>query len=86
MLQMQAPYDMQKAWDARIRKFYGSRYDYKRNAVHTLLHQYHHLQHVHRAVKLLLVSPVQMEESDLAFVIFVRYWSAACIHFTQRAI
>ncbi|KAL0034805.1 hypothetical protein WJX77_007961 [Trebouxia sp. C0004] len=28
-----APYDMQKAWDARIRKFYGSRYDYKRNAI-----------------------------------------------------
>ncbi len=46
MLQMQAPYDMQTAWDARIRKFYGSRYDYKRNAVHTLLHQYCHLQHV----------------------------------------
>ncbi|DBB17927.1 TPA: Dynein assembly factor 3, axonemal [Trebouxia sp. C0006] len=28
-----APYDMQTAWDARIRKFYGSRYDYKRNAI-----------------------------------------------------
>ena len=51
---------MQKAWDARIRKFYGSRYDYKRNAVHTSLYQYCHLQHVHRAMKLLFVSPVQM--------------------------
>ncbi len=30
---MQVPYDMQKAWDARSRRFYGSRYDYKRNAV-----------------------------------------------------
>jgi hypothetical protein len=60
MPQMQVPYDMQKAWDARIRKFYGSRYDYKRNAVHTFLHQYCHLQHVHRALKLLLVNPVQM--------------------------
>ena len=60
MLQMQAPYDMQKARDARIRKFYGSRYDYKRNAVHTLQHQHCHLQHVHCAVKLLCVSPVQV--------------------------
>ena len=30
---MQVPYDMQKAWDARSRKFYGARYDYRRNAV-----------------------------------------------------
>ena len=30
---MQAAYDMQKAWDARSRKFYGTRYDYRRNAV-----------------------------------------------------
>ena len=30
---MQVSYDMQKAWDARSRKFYGSRYDYRRNAV-----------------------------------------------------
>ncbi len=59
MLQMQAPYDMQKAWDARIRKFYGSRYDYKRNAVHTLLHQCCHLHHIHHAAQLLLASPVQ---------------------------
>ncbi len=84
MLQMQAPYDMQKAWDARIRKFYGSRYDYKRNAVHTLLHQCCHLQHVHRAVKLLLVSPSKWQ-SGPAFELFVLYWSAPCIHFTQRA-
>ncbi|KAL3140672.1 Dynein assembly factor 3, axonemal, variant 2 [Trebouxia sp. C0010 RCD-2024] len=26
-------YDMQKAWDARSRKFYGTRYDYRRNAI-----------------------------------------------------
>ena len=30
---MQVIYDMQKAWDARSRKFYASRYDYRRNAV-----------------------------------------------------
>lgn len=26
-------YDMQKAWDARSHKFYGTRYDYRRNAI-----------------------------------------------------
>lgn len=30
---MQVLYDMQKAWDARSHKFYGTRYDYRRNAV-----------------------------------------------------
>ena len=30
---MQVVYDMQKAWDDRSRKFYGTRYDYRRNAV-----------------------------------------------------
>lgn len=30
---VQVPYDMPKAWEARSRKFYGPRYDFKRNAV-----------------------------------------------------
>ena len=30
---MQVRFEMQKAWDARSRKFYGARYDHRRNAV-----------------------------------------------------
>ena len=85
MPQMQVPYDMQKAWDARIRKFYGSRYDYKRNAVHVLLHQHCHLQHVNRAVKLLLVSPVQLAVWPTNCHVHTILGSH-CTQFRQRAV
>ena len=39
-------YDMVKAWDARGRKWYGDRFDFKRNMVGTLVLELHHAMHL----------------------------------------